>query len=281
MTTTTRRVPPRRDAARPPWPQADPAHRPPDEAGAAFSGPESGGYGPLPQADDQIPERILPDDFRPDLRRSYRFRPVLVTSLVVLVAAAMAAAAIVIFHPFGHHAAPPAGLPKSPTPVFTSSSPSPTPTSASPSAQQQAAASLAALLSQSVGDRNSVSGAFHDVMQCGPNLDQDAQIFRSSATSRQGLLNQLADLPSRSALPGPMLQDLTSAWQASVEADQDFAAWAQDQVSGGCIPNQPDSHFQAANGPDLRATADKKAFLRLWNPLAGQYHLARYQQNEL
>jgi hypothetical protein len=235
----------------------------------------------LPQADDQIPERLLPDEFRPGHPRSDRFRLVLVTSLVVLTAAAIAAAAIVIFHPFGHHAAPPAGSPKSPTPAVTSSSPSPTPTSASLSAQQQAAASLAALLNQSVGDRNSVNGAFHDVMQCGPNLDQDAQIFRSSATSRQGPLNQLADLPSRSALPGQMLQDLTSAWQASVEADHDFAAWAQGQVSSGCIPNQPDSHFQAANGPDLRATADKKAFLRLWNPLAGQYNLASYQQNEL
>jgi hypothetical protein len=77
-----------------------------------------------------------------------------------------------------------------------------------------------------------------------------------------------------------MLRDLTSAWQASLEADQDFEAWAQDQVSSGCVPNQPDLHFQAANGPDLRATADKKAFLRLWNPLAVHYNLATYQQNK-
>lgn len=277
---TTMPAPPRRDASRRPWPQPEPP-RPPDEIGPASAGPEAAGPGPLPQADDQLPDQFRPDEFRPEPPHPNRPRSrlLLVTSLVVLAAAAIAAA-ILIFHPVGRHAPAPAPT-KPPTPAFTSSPPSPTPTSGSLSAQQQAADGLAALLNNSAGDRNSVNGAFRDVMQCGPNLDQDAQIFRSSATSRQRLLQQLAVLPSRSALPGPMLQDLTSAWQASVAADQDFAAWAQDEVSGGCVPNQPDPHFQAANGPDLRATADKKAFLRLWNRLAARYSLATYQQNEL
>jgi hypothetical protein len=274
--TTTRPAPPRRDASRRPWPQAEPRHRLPDESGAAFASPEAGGYEPLPQPDDQIPNQ-----FRPDQSRPYRFRPLLVGSLVVLAAAAVAAAAILIFHPSGHHARSPAVSLKSPALAVTPSSPSPAPTSGSLSSQQQAADSLAALLNQSVGDRNSVNGAFQDVMQCGPNLDQDAQVFRSSATSRQRLLQQLAGMPSRAELPGQMLQALTGAWQASVEADNDFAAWAQDQASSGCVPNQPDPYFQAAAGPDLRATADKKAFLQLWNPLAVQYSLATYQQNEL
>jgi eukaryotic-like serine/threonine-protein kinase len=77
-----------------------------------------------------------------------------------------------------------------------------------------------------------------------------------------------------------MLQDLTSAWQASVAADQDFVAWAQDE-SRGCVPDQSDPNLQAATNPDLQATSYKTAFLRRWNPLATEYGLTTYQQNEL
>ncbi len=196
-------------------------------------------------------------------------------------AAAIAAVVILVVHPFGHPAVRPPAASKSTKPAVTSPSPAPTTTSGSVSSQQQAAASLAALLGESADDRVSVKGAAQDVAKCGANLDQDAQVFRRSAQSRQRLLQQLADLPSQSALPSQMLRDLTGAWQASVAADRDFEAWAQDQVSSGCIPNQPDPHFQAATGPDLRATADKKAFLRLWNPLAVRYKLTTYQQDKL
>ena len=68
--TATRPAPPRRDASRRPWPQAEPRHRLPDESGAASASPEAGRYEPLPQADDQIPNQ-----FRPDQPRPYRFRP--------------------------------------------------------------------------------------------------------------------------------------------------------------------------------------------------------------
>ena len=47
------------------------------------------------------------------------------------------------------------------------------------------------------------------------------------------------------------------------------------------LQSRQDLGSVAAAGPDLRATADKKAFLQLWNPLAVQYSLATYQQNEL
>jgi hypothetical protein len=132
-----------------------------------------------------------------------------------------------------------------------------------------------------VGDRHSVNSAYNDVMQCGPNLSQDIQTFRKSAASRRRLLTRLADMPSRSALSAPMLGDITGAWQASVKADSDFAAWARDEASNGCIPGQSDPHLQAATGPDLDATNDKKAFLRLWTPLAEKYNLTRYRQGQL
>jgi len=147
---------------------------------------------------------------------------------------------------------------------------------------QQAASSLAALLAQSVTDRNAVNAAYHDVQTCGSNLAQDVQTFQSAAASRKQLLDELSGMPGRAALSQPMLADLTSAWQASLKADDDFAKWAQDQVSAGCSPNnQSDPHYKAAYGPDVQATVSKKAFIRLWNSVAQTYSLTTYRQGQL
>ncbi len=150
------------------------------------------------------------------------------------------------------------------------------------SAQQTAANQLAALLSQSVSDRNAVNAAYNDVLQCGPDLDQDAQVFQNAAGSRQQLLSQLAGLPSRSALPPSMLQDLSGAWQVSVQVDGDYQQWAQDRASDGCAgDSRTDPNYVAAMGPNHQATADKTAFVGQWNVLAGQYGLTQYQQGNL
>ena len=124
--------------------------------------------------------------------------------------------------------------------------------------------------------------AVNDVIQCGPDLNQDQQIFQNAATSRQNLLAELANLPGRYALPPSMLAALTSAWQNSIKADQHFAQWAQDEVSHGCTANnQSDPNAKAAVGPDEQATIDKKKFVSLWNPMAARYGLPAYNWNQL
>ena len=76
---------------------------------------------------------------------------------------------------------------------------------------------------------------------------------------------------------------LTSAWQNSIKADQDFAHWARDEISGGCTSgNQSaDPHAQAAAGPDALATTGKQAFVGQWNPVATRYGLPTYRWNQL
>ncbi len=218
-----------------------------------------------------------------ETRRS-RSRWPLILGFAVFLAAAGSVAAVLILHAsHGSRAvASPRGAIK---PVSTHGLPTPA-TSPSPSpsqpSQQQAADSLAGLLANSVADRSSIVQAVQDVNQCGPNLNQDSQIFQDAATSRQSLLSQLADLPGASTLPAQMLQTLTSAWQASVQADQDFAQWAQDEVSQGCVQNDhSDPNYQAASLPDSEATTDKKAFVNLWDPIASEYGLPSYQWNQL
>jgi len=147
---------------------------------------------------------------------------------------------------------------------------------------RQAGQALAALLAQSGTDRAAITQAFSAVADCSAGLSQDETIFSNAASSHQSLLGKLAALPDRSALPPSMLQDLTTAWQASVEADQDFARWTQDEISQGCSTNdQSDASYQAAKAPDKQATQYKKAFAALWTAIANEYGLPLYQYNQI
>jgi hypothetical protein len=173
---------------------------------------------------------------------------------------------------------PSPSLPPSPSlSASPSLPPAPTPTPA----QEVAARELSALLADSASDRNVVVNAVSDVRQCGPDLAQDPQIFSSAIASRQRLLTQLAALPNASTLPSGLIQTLTGAWQASAEADQDYAAWAQDENSGKCVAYGSDPNLAAAAAPDNQATADKRAFVSRWNPIAMQYGLPTYQWSQL
>jgi len=259
------------------WPQAGPASA---EGDTARERVPSQPVLPLPGGGQRPPRRA---------GSTHRSRSPLIAGLAVVGLAALGGAAFLALTLFKHHHPPHAVTPLahssaslSPTPSSPAPSSPPSPPPATAPTEQQAATTLAGLLGNSVSDRSSVNAAYNDALQCGPDLPQDAQAFSSAATARQQLLSQLATMPGRSVLPSQLLSDLTAAWKVSVQADQDFAAWAQDQASGSCTPDgQADPHFQAADGPDLQATQDKKAFIKLWNPLASKYGLTTYQQGEL
>jgi hypothetical protein len=157
-----------------------------------------------------------------------------------------------------------------------------TASASSPAARRQAAVQLAGLLAQSVTDRAAVTGAAEDVRACGPSLPQDARTFTREASSRQQLLSRLASLPGRSLLPAAMLQDLTSAWQASAEVDTDLARWTQDNIARNCRHgSRSDAHLRASYVPEARATTGKRGFAALWNPIAKKYGLTTYQRSQL
>jgi hypothetical protein len=148
---------------------------------------------------------------------------------------------------------------------------------------QQAAQNLASLLASSVSDRISIDNAYNDVTGCGPNLSQDAATFQQAASSRQQLLGKLNSMPGLAALPASMISSLSQAWQASISVDQDYASWANDEASGSCdtATVDSDSNFQNAIAPNNAATQNKTAFVGSWNPIAAQYGLTQYQQDQL
>jgi hypothetical protein len=181
--------------------------------------------------------------------------------------------------------APAAAPVSAPAPAVSApavSAPAPAVSSPATASRRQAAQALAALRAQSGSDRAAITQAFNAVAGCSAGLGQDETIFSNAVSSRQALLGKLADLAGRSALPAPMLRDLTTAWQASGQADQDFANWTKDEIAHGCSTNyQSDASYRAATAPDDRATTDKKAFAALWAAIASEYGLPGYQYNQI
>jgi hypothetical protein len=312
-TVTAAAIPAIRDNPRPAPPADDqpggyqpPGYRPPPYQSPGYQSPEyqRAEY----QRPDQQATRYQPADYQPPAYQSPGYQPpgyeapghqappdgggsrrIIVGVLAVIVAVVGIATGLLIARAHaspGHLAGPGHSTPAqgsgspgtgSPGSVPPSSS---APSSASASAQQQGADNLSALLSQSVSDRGAINNAYNDVQTCGPTLAQDQATFQQAVTSRQGLLSRLGTMPDAAALPAGMISSLTQAWQASVTADQDFAAWAQDE-SASCTPGGSDANLSAATVPDDQATQDKTAFVGSWNPIAQQYSLTTYTQAQL
>jgi len=216
----------------------------------------------------------------------------------VIVLGGGAAAGLLIAHPFSHpsirQTASTGAKPTAPTGAGSGTAASPAAssatsqaaspaasTSASAATEQQAAATVAAMLQRSVSDRAAIKTAYDEVLACDPKMASAPQVFTSAATSRQQLLTSLGTMSGRAALPPALLSDLTQAWQASIAADQAFAQWANDELAN-CTPNDTGSAaYQATVTPDNNATKYKTLFVAQWNPLAAKYGLTQYQQGQL
>ncbi|MEU5661132.1 hypothetical protein [Streptomyces longwoodensis] len=156
-------------------------------------------------------------------------------------------------------------------------------TAADPAKEQ--AVALDKLLADSGSSRASVIGAVADVKAC-RNLQQAATDLRAAAGQRTDLVTRLDgltvdELPDHAALTAA----LTKAWQASAEADNHYAAWA-DQVAGNkkaCKKGQARTtpETQAGNRASGTASAQKSKAAQLWNGIARKYGLTERQPTQL
>ena len=191
---------------------------------------------------------------------------IIATSVAVVLAAALIMVLIQSKHTTVINAAP----------TTTTSDSQPTGSSASsPTTVIQTVASQAgalnALISASAGARMEVAPAAADLENCGsPAADQAA--FARAATTRQNVLNQLSTLSVSLLQSGqPMLDDLTSALNYSVQSDNAYARWAGDNLSSCSTDYNADPNFKAAQETDPQANTSKIAFANIWNAIAPQY----------
>ncbi|GAA1900396.1 hypothetical protein [Streptantibioticus ferralitis] len=152
-------------------------------------------------------------------------------------------------------------------------------------ATQAQAKQLDALLKDSNSSRSSVISAVDSIRSC-TNLDKSASDLRTAASQRGDLVTRLDQL-TLDKLPNhdELVKQLSAAWKASAEADNDYATWA-DQVSKdkkGCEKGHAmgTPAAQKGNAASGRATFAKKKAADLWNPIAGQYGLTQRQFTDL
>jgi hypothetical protein len=253
-----------------------------------------GSFEPSPPDQEPLPAGGPPGAPRQPPRRHDRGRrgvPLALWVVLIVLLAGGAGAAIKLAHPFSHASRQgSAGTASAGASGSASGSPSASkaPSSgkasgtASAATEQQAAAGVAALLSQSAADRTATSAAANDIASCGPNLKTDPAVFGRAVTSRQALMSKLAALPGRATMPPAVLTDLANAWQASILADQAYVRWANDELAKKCVPQDTaDPGYQATVAPNQDATTAKTQFAAAWKPVAAMYGLTQYQPRQL
>jgi Protein kinase domain len=160
-------------------------------------------------------------------------------------------------------APPPASAP---APVSAPGSDSGSVSGSAPSAQ---AAGVNALLSAGAGTNSRLLSALGAINQC-TDMASSVSVLTQIRNQRSSEYGQAQGI-SVSLLPqGSTLKaDLTQALYYSLQADDQYLNWADQQARGPC---HEDSEPALASDND-QASAGKNGFTQLWNPIAVQYGL--------
>ncbi|MER6201155.1 hypothetical protein ABT234_27785 [Streptomyces sp. NPDC001586] len=145
------------------------------------------------------------------------------------------------------------------------------------------AVQLDKLLADSNDSRASVIKAVEDIKGCS-NLDQAAADLRDAARQREELVTRLQEL-KLDKLPDnvKLSAALTKAWQSSADADDSYAAWADDVDDDKCKDGKAKVTKNAAdaNKSSGEATKAKESAATLWNTIAAKYGLTKRDKSQL
>jgi serine/threonine-protein kinase len=128
------------------------------------------------------------------------------------------------------------------------------------------------LLYQSGQGRLQVARAISDGLHCRISPAEAARRIGSVADNRQGILEQLGTMQTPSGTPTDAVTLLIRGLQQSVEADRHYRdgfAAVGTRPPGCRFGQSPD--FALASASDAQATAAKRRFLALFNPLARRF----------
>ncbi|MET8539541.1 hypothetical protein ABZW03_02625 [Kitasatospora sp. NPDC004799] len=140
---------------------------------------------------------------------------------------------------------------------------------------------LSDLLGTASDSRSSVVSAVAAVQKC-DKLPESQQALTAAAGKRRELQGKLGQLKTDKLPGGQQLVDqLNAAWTASAQADDEYAAWAQD-AQGACDAKKQDNqHYKNAVQASGTATTAKKQAAALWNAIAGQTGLPNRSDGDL
>ncbi|MEU3903041.1 hypothetical protein AB0F20_04405 [Streptomyces goshikiensis] len=147
------------------------------------------------------------------------------------------------------------------------------------------AVQLDKLLADSNDSRASVIKAVDDIKGC-RNLGQAGDDLRDAARQREELVTRLQEL-KLDKLPdhAKLSAALTKAWKSSADADNSYAAWADDVGDGkkNCKDGQAKStpHAVDGNKSSGEATRAKDSAAAMWNSIAAKYGLTKRDKSQL
>ena len=142
-----------------------------------------------------------------------------------------------------------------------------------PKAAAAFVASVDALIDRSEAARGIVGRTATGLDACRIKPDVAVAEFTKAAKLRAGLVSDAAAVPAaQTAAVGPgaaVVAAFQQVQQLSQKADEAFAAWAQDIASRSCGPTAVHTvNWTAGNDLSAQATAAKRKFIAVWNPVA-------------
>jgi len=126
------------------------------------------------------------------------------------------------------------------------------------------------VLTQSADGRREIVAALGAGYSCRISARETASRIGSVADNRESVLLQLGSFPTPTPASERALTLLQRALQQSIEADRHYRDGFLGVTKPGCpVPGNAD--FRAARAFDRRATASKRRFLAVFNPLAARF----------
>ena len=155
----------------------------------------------------------------------------------------------------------------------------PAPPGVDPEAKKQADA-IYQLIAQSKDLRSQANGAYDNVQAC-RSLPESKQTFTDVAAKRQAQADAVKGQAVDKLPGGPKLAaDLISAWQLSAESENDYVAWANDNLTCTGKPTANDNLNKASSAGTKAGTA-KAAVVKDCNAFATQFGLQTIGVNDL
>jgi hypothetical protein len=145
----------------------------------------------------------------------------------------------------------------------------------------QQAKVLDALLTDSRGSRSGLGPALNQLRSCTDTAPALETVRRVTDARREQVVQVKALDTGTLDDGGTVKVRLTEALTASFNADEAFLTWATRQNTDCDKAWSSDKDYQRGLAFSGEATAAKRSFLKLWNPLAQRYSLPARAEHEI
>jgi hypothetical protein len=128
------------------------------------------------------------------------------------------------------------------------------------------------VLAQSAEGRREIAAALTARSTCAISAREAGQRISSVADNRQSILEQLGVQQAPTAQADDAVTLLQQALQQSIEADRHYRDALVAAHADRCALPTSNASFKLAQASNARATATKRRFVAMFNPLARQFH---------